>query len=45
VKGREHLEDSGTDRRTILKKDLGELGWAVVAGYVWLRIRTSGRLL
>jgi hypothetical protein len=28
-----------------IKMDLGEIGWEVLTGLVWFRIRTSGGLL
>jgi hypothetical protein len=45
LKGRDHPEDLDIDGRIILKWNLRKLGWRVWIGFIWLRIRTSGRLL
>jgi hypothetical protein len=41
---RGHLEDLGIDGR-ILDSILGKQGGYVWIGFIWLRIKTSGRLL
>jgi hypothetical protein len=45
LKGSEHSEDLGIDRKVILgwilRKERGEV-WT---GFIWLRVGTSGRLL
>jgi hypothetical protein len=46
LKGREHSEDLGIDKRIILELILDKCGWNVWwIGFIWLRIGTSGGLL
>jgi hypothetical protein len=45
LKGRNHSEDLGIDGRIILELILGENSRKVWTGFIWLRTRTSGRLL
>jgi hypothetical protein len=45
LKGRNHSEDLGIDKRIILKWILGRQGWRVSIGFIWLRIVTGGGLL
>jgi hypothetical protein len=44
LKGRDHLEDLGTDK-IILERILGKQGGKVWTGFIWLRIGASGELL
>jgi hypothetical protein len=45
LKGRDNLEDVGTDGRTILKLISKKQGVTVWNGFIWLRIRTRSGLL
>jgi hypothetical protein len=45
LKGRDHSEYVGIDERITLEWILEKYGRKVWTGFVWLRIRTSGRLL
>jgi hypothetical protein len=45
LKGRDHSEDLGVDRRIILKLILGKQDGEFWTGFIWLRIETSGGLL
>jgi hypothetical protein len=45
LKGRDYLENLGTDKRKILEWMLGKYGGKVWTGFIWLRIGTSGGLL
>jgi hypothetical protein len=42
---RDHSEGIGIDGTIILKCILGKQGGTMWIGYIWLRIRTNGRLL
>jgi hypothetical protein len=41
--GKDHLNDPGADGRIILKYILWKQGARVWTGFIWLRIRTSGK--
>jgi hypothetical protein len=45
LNGRDHSEDLGVDRKIILEWILGEEGWGMWTGCIWLRIGASGELL
>jgi hypothetical protein len=45
LKGKNHSEDLGVDRRITLKWILGKQGLWVWIGFNWLRIRASGVLM
>jgi hypothetical protein len=45
LKGRDHLEDLGTDGSIILEQILGKQGGKVWTRCIWLRTGTSDRLL
>jgi hypothetical protein len=45
VKERDDLEDVGADESMMLKRILKERDRRELSGFIWLRIRTSGRLL
>jgi hypothetical protein len=42
LKGRDHLEDLGVDRKIILEWMLGTQGERLWTGCIWPRIETSG---
>jgi len=44
LKGRDHLEDLGTDGKIILELIAGKLGRKIWAGFICLRLGTSGLL-
>jgi hypothetical protein len=39
LKGRDHSEDLGVNRETILEWILGKYGGKVWSGFIWLRVR------
>jgi hypothetical protein len=45
LKGRDHLEEAGIDRRMILTWALNKQNGRMWTGFIWLRIWTNGRLL
>jgi hypothetical protein len=45
LKGGDHQEDLGVDRRTTLRWILGNYGLGVWIGFIGLRTGTGGRLL
>jgi hypothetical protein len=45
LKGRDHSEYLGVDRKIILEWILGKLSRKMWMGFMWLRIATSGGLL
>jgi hypothetical protein len=44
LEGRDHLEDLGTDGKIILELIAGKLGRKIWAGFICLRLGTSGLL-
>jgi len=44
LKGSDHSEDLGVDRRIILEYILRKYGRKVWTGFIWLRKWTSGRI-
>jgi hypothetical protein len=45
LKGRDHSEDLGVDRKIILEWVLGKYGAKLWTQFIWLRIGTNGGLL
>jgi hypothetical protein len=45
LKGRQHSEDLGIDGRIVLGRMLEKWDGKLLLGFIWLRIRTSDRLL
>jgi hypothetical protein len=45
MKGRDHPENLGVDRKIILEWILVKFGEELWTGFIWLRIETSGGLL
>jgi hypothetical protein len=45
LKGGDHLEDLGVDRRITLRWILGKYGLGMWIGFIWLRIWIGGELL
>jgi len=45
MRGRDHLENTGVERRIILDVILGKLGGKLRTGSIWFRIGTCGQLL
>jgi hypothetical protein len=42
LKGREHMEDLGVNRKIILQWILGEKGGKMWTGFIWLQTGTNG---
>jgi hypothetical protein len=45
LKQRDHYEDKDTDGRVILKRSLNKKDRMVWTRFMWLRIKTCGRLM